>query len=346
MYSIKGIRREEKKKYLIQGSKQETPFQEVKQIPKLESQTLTPEMEPQSGSAPDDEGETLKDLTLGAQLALLDSGRGPVWVTAAQSGVTRGCGRGAAQRGRWGRGRLAERQWSLSASSSWTGTHKCVQGIPDPLSSGSPGHTGHTAAGGKIAPLHSSLGDRVRDEELEEIKKETGFSHSQITHLYSRFTSLDKGENGTLSWEDFQRIPELAINPLGDRINAFFPEGENQVNFRGFMRTLAHFRPIEDNEKSKEVNGPEPLNSRSNKLHFAFRLYDLDTDEKISRDELLQVLRMMVGVNISDEQLGSITDRTIQEADQDGDSAISFTEFVKVLEKVDVEQKMSIRFLH
>lgn len=46
----------------------------------------------------------------------------------------------------------------------------------------------------------------------------------------------------------------------------------------------------------------------------------------------LQVLRMMVGVNISDEQLGSIADRTIQEADQDGDSAISFTEFVKVSE--------------
>ncbi|KAK2103775.1 Ca2+-binding actin-bundling protein (actinin), alpha chain (EF-Hand protein super) [Saguinus oedipus] len=179
------------------------------------------------------------------------------------------------------------------------------------------------------------------------------------------------------SREDFQRIPELAINPLGDRIiNAFFPEGgqetknlekgslrgaetssfkEDQVNFRGFMRTLAHFRPIEDNEKSKDVNGPEPLNSRSNKLHWlyklqdgkvAFRLYDLDKDDKISRDELLQVLRMMVGVNISDEQLGSIADRTIQEADQDGDSAISFTEFVKVLEKVDVEQKMSIRFLH
>uniref|UniRef100_A0A8C4KPW4 Calcineurin like EF-hand protein 1 n=1 Tax=Dromaius novaehollandiae TaxID=8790 RepID=A0A8C4KPW4_DRONO len=193
-------------------------------------------------------------------------------------------------------------------------------------------------------------------------------SHSQITRLYSRFTSLDKGENGTLSCgavrsilnyfkfslparsvirEDFQRIPELAINPLGDRIiNAFFPEGEDQVNFRGFMRTLAHFRPIEDNEKSKDQNGPEPLNSRSNKLHFAFRLYDLDKDDKISRDELLQVLRMMVGVNISDEQLGSIADRTIQEADQDGDSAISFAEFVKVLEKVDVEQKMSIRFLH
>uniref|UniRef100_A0A3B3HM85 Calcineurin-like EF-hand protein 1 n=1 Tax=Oryzias latipes TaxID=8090 RepID=A0A3B3HM85_ORYLA len=130
----------------------------------------------------------------------------------------------------------------------------------------------------------------LREEEIEEIKKETGFSHSQITRLYSRFTSLDKGENGTLSREDFQRIPELAINPLGDRIiNAFFPDGEDQVNFRGFMRTLAHFRPVEDNEKNKNLSNTEPLNSRTNKLHFAFQLYDLDRDDKISRDELLQV---------------------------------------------------------
>lgn len=39
---------------------------------------------------------------------------------------------------------------------------------------------------------------------------------------------------------------------------------------------------------------------------------------------------MMVGVNISDEQLGSIADRTIQEADANGDLCISFSEFVKV----------------
>nr|AAQ97760.1 calcium binding protein P22 [Danio rerio] len=187
--------------------------------------------------------------------------------------------------------------------------------------------------------MGSRASSLLREEDIEEIKKETGFSHSQITRLYSRFHSLDKGENGGLSREDFQRIPELAINPLGDRIiNAFFPEGEDQVNFRGFMRTLAHFRPVEDNEKNKDLTG-EPLNSRTNKLLFAFRLYDLDRDDKISRDELLQVLRMMVGVNISDEQLGSIADRTIQEADTNGDMCISFNEFTKVLEKVDVEQR-------
>lgn len=62
----------------------------------------------------------------------------------------------------------------------------------------------------------------------------------------------------------------------------------------------------------------------------AFKMYDLDGDDKISRDELLAVLHMMVGANISEEQLGSIADRTITEADKDGDQHISFEEFVSV----------------
>ncbi|XP_062040337.1 calcineurin B homologous protein 1-like [Lepus europaeus] len=194
--------------------------------------------------------------------------------------------------------------------------------------------------------MGSQASTLLRHEELEEIKKETGFSHSQIARLYKRFTSLDINGIGALSREDFLRIPELAINPLGDRIiSAFFSEGEDEVNFRVFIRILAHFRPISDKENSKDAKGPEPLNSRSNKLRFAFQLYDLDKDDKISRSELIQVLRMMVGVNISEEQLGVMADRTIQEADEDGDGAISFTEFVKVFEKTGVEQKMSIQFL-
>ena len=80
----------------------------------------------------------------------------------------------------------------------------------------------------------------------------------------------------------------------------------------------------------------------------------------------MAVLTMMVGANISPEQLLSIAERTILEADEDKDELISFEEFVKVtltfaktfldfltlivfqqvLERTDVEQKMSIRFLN
>lgn len=44
--------------------------------------------------------------------------------------------------------------------------------------------------------------------------------------------------------------------------------------------------------------------------------------------------------------MGSIAERTILEADQNGDQMISFEEFCKALERTDVEQKMSIRFLN
>ena len=74
-------------------------------------------------------------------------------------------------------------------------------------------------------------------------------------------------------------------------------------------------------------------------------MYDLDGDDKISKEELLAVLTMMVGANISEDQLVSIAERTIMEADDDKDNLISFDEFCKVLERTDVEQKMSIRFL-
>ena len=95
---------------------------------------------------------------------------------------------------------------------------------------------------------------------------------SILKYKYFRFSSLDKQDKGYLSREDFLRIPELAINPLGDRIvHAFFFESRSQeeekVDFKDFVRVLAHFRPIKKNaEKNK-------LNTRMEKLHFAFRLY-------------------------------------------------------------------------
>lgn len=132
---------------------------------------------------------------------------------------------------------------------------------------------------------------------------------------------------------------------------AFFRHSdEDRVNFRQFVRVLAHFRPL----KKSRANA---LNSREGKLKFAFKLYDLDDDDRITKEELLAVLQMMVGENIrliknshdalinhfplfyhfinsSEDQLMSIAERTILEADSDGDGMIGFEEFCKVLGKL------------
>jgi len=62
----------------------------------------------------------------------------------------------------------------------------------------------------------------------------------------------------------------------------------------------------------------------------AFRIYDIDQDGFISNGELFQVLKTMVGSNLTDKQLQEIVDKTILYADKDGDGKISFDEFCEV----------------
>nr|XP_046246087.1 calcineurin B homologous protein 2 isoform X4 [Scatophagus argus] len=161
----------------------------------------------------------------------------------------------------------------------------------------------------------SSSVDHIPD--AQQLMQETGFSAAHIVRLYDRFDFLDKDKSGQLRQET--------------------------VDFASFVRILAHFRPA---DTSRPRSGAQPAaNSSARKLKFAFQLYDQDRDGKISRAELLQVLRAMLGMQVTEEQLQSIAERAIREADLDKDDAISFDEFRKSLEKVNIDHKMSIRFL-
>ncbi|CAI5692587.1 calcineurin B homologous protein 2 isoform X3 [Oreochromis niloticus] len=166
--------------------------------------------------------------------------------------------------------------------------------------------------------MGSSSSSRNKIPNAQELMDQTGFSSAHLLRLYDRFECLDRDNRGYLR--------------------------QDTVDFSSFVRILAHFRPT-DRNRNKEGTQQELPNSRTRKLKFAFQLYDLDRDGKISREELLQVLRAMLGLQVTEEQLQSIAERAIQEADLDKDDAISFDEFKKSLEKVDIDTKMSIGFL-
>ncbi|KAH7718296.1 EF-hand [Aphelenchoides avenae] len=128
-----------------------------------------------------------------------------------------------------------------------------------------------------------------------------------------------------------------------------FEDHDGHIDFRNYARVLACFRPI---SKTK----PNEVNSRVEKLRFAFLMYDLNKSGYISRDEFQGILIEMVGSNITNDQLqfladrtisealDQIADRTIMEADANGDGMISFEEFCRAMERTDIEGKMSIRF--
>ncbi len=59
-------------------------------------------------------------------------------------------------------------------------------------------------------------------------------------------------------------------------------------------------------------------------MTVAFKVYDMDRDGYISNGELFAVLKMMVGSNLKDAQLQQIVDKTIINADKDGDGKINY----------------------
>lgn len=176
----------------------------------------------------------------------------------------------------------------------------------------------------------------LQKEEINTISNETGFSPNQIKRLYNRFTALDKDNAGYLTRQDLLRIPELHVNPLCDRIIEVLIDDhgkDGKLNFRQFAKVFSTFR----REKSET--------SKDNKLKFLFGIYDRDKDNKINKTELLGILKMLVGSNIPEEQMNAIAERTITELDENGDLVITFQEFCDTLKKIDVDEKMSMKFL-
>ncbi|CAH7000106.1 Ppp3r1 [Phodopus roborovskii] len=143
------------------------------------------------------------------------------------------------------------------------------------------------------------------------------FDADEIKRLGKRFKKLDLDNSGSLSVEEFMSLPELQQNPLVQRvIDIFDTDGNGEVDFKEFIEGVSQFSVKGDKEQ---------------KLRFAFRIYDMDKDGYISNGELFQVLKMMVGNNLKDTQLQQIVDKTIINADKDGDGRISFEEFCAIL---------------
>jgi len=163
---------------------------------------------------------------------------------------------------------------------------------------------------------------------LDGIVQGSNFDREEVDRLRKRFMKLDKDNSGTIEREEFLSLPQISSNPLATRMIAIFDEdGGGDVDFQEFVSGLSAFSSKGNKEQ---------------KLHFAFKVYDIDRDGYISNGELFIVLKMMVGNNLKDQQLQQIVDKTIMEADLDKDGKISFEEFSKMVQNTDVSLSMTL----
>ncbi|XP_008419589.1 calcineurin subunit B type 1b isoform X2 [Poecilia reticulata] len=162
----------------------------------------------------------------------------------------------------------------------------------------------------------------------ESSRKPISEEGGEIRRLGKRFRKLDLDGSGSLSVDDFMSLPELQQNPLVRRvIDIFDTDGNGEIDFIEFIRGVSQF----------SVRG-----NQQQKLHFAFRVYDVDKDGFISNGELFQVLKAMVGSNLQDAALQQVVDKTILGADRDGDGRISFHEFCTIVGELDFTKKMVV----
>jgi serine/threonine-protein phosphatase 2B regulatory subunit len=158
---------------------------------------------------------------------------------------------------------------------------------------------------------------------------------------------LDKDNSGSIDKEEFLSIPQIANNPLASRMIAIFDEdGGGDVDFHEFIKGLSAFSARGNKREKLECKYIIRLDiMRCLTLSLfivAFKVYDMDRDGFISNGELFLVLKMMVGSNLKDNQLQQIVDKTIMEADKDGDGKISFEEFLVMVENTDVAKQMTL----
>lgn len=163
---------------------------------------------------------------------------------------------------------------------------------------------------------------------LDELMEGTNFDRDEIDRLRKRFMKLDKDGSGTIDKNEFLGIPGISSNPLATRLMDVFDEdGSGTIDFQEFITGLSAF---------------SGKTSKADKLKFAFKIYDIDRDGYIGNGELFIVMKMMVGKNLQDEELQQIVDKTMMEADEDGDGRLNFNEFKKVVDSKQIANTLTL----
>ncbi|CAL1386544.1 unnamed protein product [Linum trigynum] len=159
------------------------------------------------------------------------------------------------------------------------------------------------------------------------LASETPFTINEIEALYHLFKKL----SSTIIDDDLIHKEEFLLalfrsrntnNLFAERIfNLFDIKHDGVIEFGEFVRSLSIFHPRA---------------SVADKISFAFRLYDLRETGYIERDELKEMVLAILSesdLTLSEDTIESMVDKTLAEADLNGDGKIDEQEWEELVAK-------------
>mmetsp|Transcript_9496 Transcript_9496/g.21559 ORF Transcript_9496/g.21559 Transcript_9496/m.21559 type:complete len:187 (-) Transcript_9496:48-608(-) len=175
--------------------------------------------------------------------------------------------------------------------------------------------------------------DKEDLEKIEELKMISNFSDKELNRLIRIFNQLDLDKSGTIVTQELFQMKEFRANPFIHRITKVSlgkeDDGDNtSLSIQEFAQLMSVF----------SIRA-----TREQKLRYAFKIYDVDGDGKISREDLKETLQLITMSNDADF-LEEVLDQVFQEADSDEDGFILFEDFSKVVMNSDIEGKLTIDF--
>eukprot|EP00095_Tigriopus_kingsejongensis_P003779 maker-scaffold155_size301336-snap-gene-0.12 protein:Tk03779 transcript:maker-scaffold155_size301336-snap-gene-0.12-mRNA-1 annotation:"predicted protein" len=122
-----------------------------------------------------------------------------------------------------------------------------------------------------------------------------------------------------VSYGELSKCPELKENPFRKRICRVFSVDESaNLTFDEFLNMYSVF-----SEKTP----------REMKVHYAFLIYDFDGDTFVGPSDIEHAVKLLTQNELGTEEIESIWEKVLYEADIDDDKKLSSSEFEHVITK-------------